>query len=95
MSDRQFSQRVPDAMPGDVEMPRPLRLCPIRMDFHMTEQGVPIQFVGPLWAGALVRQAARLEPAIHARLAHPELPSRLGLAATAPDKIHHPLAQIG
>ena len=76
-------------------MPRPLRLCPIRMDFHMTEQGFPIQFVGPLWAGALVRQAARFEPAIHARLAHPESPSRLGLAATAPDKIHHPLAQIG
>ena len=82
-------------MPGDVEMPRPLRLGPIRLDFHMTEQGFPIQCVGPVWAGALVRQAARLAPAIHARLAHPESPSRLGLAATAPDKIHHPLAQIG
>ena len=94
MSDRQFSQRVPDAMPGDVEMPRPLRLCPIRMDFHMTAQGFPIEFVGPLWAGALVRQAPRLEPAIHTRLPHPESPSRLGLAATIPDKIHHPLTQI-
>lgn len=78
-------------MPGDLEMSRSLRLCPIRMDFHMTTQGFPIQLVGPLWAGTLVRHAPGLEPAIHAGLADLEPPSRLGLAATAPDKIHHPL----
>jgi hypothetical protein len=36
MSDRQFSQRVPDAMPGDVEMLRPFCLRPIGMILHMT-----------------------------------------------------------
>ena len=75
-------------------MSRPLRLCPIRMDFHMTAQGFPLQFVGPLWAGALVPHAAGLEPPVDAGLAHLESPSRLDLAATAPDKIHHSLAQI-
>ncbi len=64
------------------------------MDFHMTAQGFPIQFVGPLWAGALIRHAAGLEPAVDAGLAHLESPSRLGLAATAPDKLHHPLTQL-
>jgi hypothetical protein len=75
-------------------MSRPLRLCPIGMGFHMTAQGFPIQFVGSSWAGALVRHAPGLEPAVDAGLAHLEPPSRLGLAATAPDKIHHPLTQI-
>ena len=60
----------------------------------MTAQCFPIQFVGPSWAGALVRHTAGLEPAVDAGLAHLEPPSRLGLAATAPYKIHYPLAQI-
>jgi hypothetical protein len=75
-------------------MSRPFRLCPIRMDFHMPTQGFPIQLARPLWAGAFVRHTAGLEPAIHAGLADLEPPSCLGLAATAPDKIHHPLPQI-
>ena len=75
-------------------MPRPLRLCPIWMDVHMTAQGFPIQFMGPLWAGALIRQAARLEPAVHAGLTDLESPSCFGLAAPAAHTIHHPLTQI-
>ncbi|MFO0779435.1 MAG: hypothetical protein U0223_17745 [Nitrospira sp.] len=75
-------------------MPRPLRLCPIGMDFHMTAQGIPLQLVGPLWARTLVRHAPGLEPAVDAGLTDLEPPSRLGFAATAPDKTHHPLTQI-
>jgi hypothetical protein len=75
-------------------MSRPFRLGPIGMDFHMTAQCFPIQFAGSLWAGALVCHTAELEPAVDAGLAHLEPPSCLGLAATAPYKIHDPLAQI-
>ena len=75
-------------------MSRPLRLCLIRMGFYMTPQGFPIQLARPLWAGAFVRHTTGLEPAIHAGLADLEPPSRLGLAATAPNKIDHPLTQV-
>ena len=75
-------------------MPRPFCLRPIGMILHMTASLLPIQLVGLARAGALVRQAARLEPAIHTRLSHPESPSRFGLASTASDNIHDPLAQI-
>ncbi len=76
-------------------MPCPLRLGLIRMDVHMTAQRVPIQVAGPLWAGTLVRHLAGLEPPVDAGLADLESPSRLGLAATTANKIHHPLTQIG
>ena len=33
---RQFMQRVPDAMPGDVEMPGPFGLCHIAVFFNLT-----------------------------------------------------------
>lgn len=36
MGHGQLVECVPDAMPGDLEMPCPLRLCLIRMDVHMT-----------------------------------------------------------
>ncbi len=36
MGHPQFAQRVPDTVPGDLEMPRPFRLCPIGMVLHMT-----------------------------------------------------------
>jgi hypothetical protein len=94
MGHRQLLQRVPDAMSGDLEMSRPFRLCPIGMGFHVTAQCFPIQFMGPLWTGTLVRHAAGLEPAIDAGLTDLEPPSRLGLAAPAPYKIHYPLAHI-
>jgi len=94
MGQRQFVECVPDAMPGHLEMPCSLRLCPIGMDFHMTAQGVPIQFVGSLWAGALVGEAAGLELAVDAGFAHREPPSRLGFASTIAHKIHHPLTQV-
>jgi hypothetical protein len=90
----QSLERMPNTMPGDLEVSRPLCLCPIGMDVHMPTQGFPVQLARPLRAGAFVRHTARLEPAIDAGLAHLESPSRLGLAATAPDKLHHPLAQI-
>lgn len=78
-------------MPGYLEMPRPLRLCPIGMGFDMTAHLLPIQLVGTAMAWALVDHAARLEPAVHAGLTHRKPPSRVGLAATAAHKIHHPL----
>ncbi|WHZ29933.1 MAG: hypothetical protein OJF51_004735 [Nitrospira sp.] len=36
MGHPQLAQRVPDTVPGDVEMPRPFRLRPIGMGLHMT-----------------------------------------------------------
>ena len=75
-------------------MPSPFCLRPIRMFLYMTAQRVPIQLVRPLWTGAFVGHAARLQPAVHARLAHLIPPSRFGLAATTANKLHHPLAQI-
>ena len=81
-------------MPGYLEMPRPLRLCPIGMGFHMTAQLLPIQLVGTARAWALVGQAARLQPAVHAGLTHLEPLSRFGLATTVAHKIHHPLTQV-
>ena len=44
---------------------------------------------GPARAGPLVGQAARLEPAVHARLTDLEPPSRFGLAASTANKLHH------
>ena len=76
-------------------MPSPFCVCPIRVFLYMTAQRVPIQLVGPLWTGALVGHAARLQPAVDARLTHLKPPSRFGLAATTSNKIHHPLPQIG
>jgi len=75
-------------------MPRPLRLCPIGMGFHMAAQLLPIQLVGTARAWALVGHAARLEPAVHAGLPHREPPRRFGLAAAVAYKIHHPLTQV-
>ncbi len=92
MGHLQALECVPNTMPGDLEMSRPLCLGPIRMDVHMPAQGVPIQFAGPLWAGTLVRHPAGLDPPVDTGLADLESPSRLGLAATAPDKIHHSLS---
>lgn len=45
-SHRQFVQRVPDAMPGDLEMPRPFLLRHIVMLFNMAAQRFPIQLAG-------------------------------------------------
>lgn len=45
-------------------------------------------------AGTLVGQAARREPAVHARLTNLEPPSRFGLAASTANKLHNPLAPI-
>lgn len=75
-------------------MPRPFCLRPIGMFLDMTAQRVPIQRAGPARARTLVRQAARLEPAIHTRLPDLEPPSRFGLAASSADKLDNPLAQI-
>jgi|CXWL01.1.fsa_nt_gi hypothetical protein len=75
-------------------MPCSLRLCPIGMSLHMTAQLLPIQLVRTARAWALVGDAARREPAVHAGLTHLEPPSRFGLAATATHKIHHPLTQV-
>lgn len=94
MGDLQSVPCVPNAMARHLEMPRPFRLGSVGMSLHMTTQGFPIQLARPLWAGALVRHPAGLEPAIHAGLADLEPPGCLGLAATAPDEIHHPLTQI-
>ena len=75
-------------------MPRPFRLSLIGLCFHMPTSLLPIQLVGPARAGTLVHQAARLEPAVHARLTDLEPPSRFGLAASTTNKLHDPLAQI-
>src|SRR6185437_12698017 len=94
MGHLQSLQCVPDTMSRDMEMSCPLRLGPIRMGFHMTAQVFPIQLVRTARAGAFVGHAARLEPAVHAGLAHREPLSRLGFASTIAHKIHHPLTQI-
>ena len=94
MGDLQSVQCVPNAMARHLEMPRPFRLGSVGMSLHLTTQGFPIQLARPLWAGTFVRHTAGPEPAIHAGLADLEAPSRLGLAATTPDKIHDPLTQI-
>jgi hypothetical protein len=94
MGQCQFVECVPDAMPGHLEMPRPFRLCPIGMSLHMTAQLLPIQLMGTARAWALVGDAARLEPAVHAGLTHLKPSSRFGLAATVAHKIHHPLSQV-
>ena len=75
-------------------MPGRFRLRQVVMRGHVTPQGLPIQFVGGFRPRALVRQPPRLEPPVYARFAHLEPPSRLCLAPTTPDKIHHPLTQI-
>ncbi|MBS0184032.1 MAG: hypothetical protein JSS39_16720 [Nitrospira sp.] len=75
-------------------MPSRFRLCHVVVRGNMTPQGLPIQFVCGVGPRTLVCQPTGLEPPIHARLAHLEPPSRLRLAPTTPDKIHHPLAQI-
>ena len=94
MGHLQAVEGMPNTMPGDLEMSGPFRLGLIRMDVHMTAQRVPIQFAGPLWAGAFVRPPAGLEPPVDAGLADLESSSRLGLAATTANTIHHPLTQI-
>ena len=94
MGHGQFMECIPDALPGDLEMPRPFCLGPIRMRCDMLAQRVPIQFTRPLRAGTLVADATGLEPAIDARLTHLEPPSRFGLATPTAPKIHHPLTQI-
>lgn len=45
-SHRQFVQRVPDAMPGDLKMPRPFLLRHIVMLFNMAAQRFPVQLAG-------------------------------------------------
>lgn len=90
----QFSQRVPDTVPGDLELPCPFRLSLIGLCLHMPTQRLPIQLAGQAKAGTLVRQAARLEPVVHARLTDLEPLSRFGLAASTANKLHDPLAQI-
>ncbi len=94
MGHLQALECMPNTMPGDLEMSGPFRLGLIRMDVHMTAQRVPIQFAGPSGAGALIRHTAGLEPPVDAGLAYLESPSRLSLAATTSNKIHHPLTQI-
>ena len=94
MGHGQFVESIPDAMPGDLEMPCPFCLGPIRMRCHMTAQRFPIQCTRPVRARTLVHHTAGLEPAVDAGLTHLESPSGLGLAAPTADKLHHPLAQI-
>lgn len=94
MGDLQAAQRVPDAIPGNLEVPRPFSLGLIRMDVDMTTEVLPIQLVGTARAGTLVGQAPWLEPAVHAGLPYLKPPSRFGLAATTTHKIHHPLTQV-
>ena len=94
MGHDQFMECIPDAIPRDLEMPRPFGLGPIRMSGYMTAHRFPLQFTRPLRARTLVRHTAWLEPPIHADLTHLEPPSRVGLAATAAHNIHHPLTQI-
>lgn len=94
MGHGQFVECMPDAMPGDLELPRPFGLGPIRMRGDMTAQRFPIQFTRPLRARTLVRHPAGLEPAVDASLTHLASPSCLGLAAPTADTIHHPLTQI-
>ena len=94
MGHLQALECMPNTMPGDLEMSGPFRLGLIWMDIHMTAQRVPIQFAGALWAGALIRHTAGLEPTVDAGFAYFESPSRLGLAAITSNKIHHPLTQI-
>ena len=94
MGHPRLAQRVPDTVPGDLELPRPFHLRPIGMGLHMIASLLPIQLAGPARAGTLVGQAARLEPAVHTRLTDLESPSRFGLAASTENKPHNPLAQI-
>lgn len=75
-------------------MPSRLRLCQVGMRGDMTPQGLPIQCVSGFRPRALVCQPTVVEPPAHAGLAHFEPPSRLHLAVTTPDNIHHSLAQI-
>ena len=81
-------------MPRHLEMPRPFRLCSIGMSRHMTGQLLPIHIERTARIWALLSDATRLEPAVHAGLTHLEPPSRFGLSATATHKIHHPLTQV-
>jgi hypothetical protein len=94
MGHLQAVECMPHTMPGDLEMSGPFRLGLIRMNVHMATQRAPIQLAGPLWAGAFVRYPTGLEPAIHTRLTDLEPPSRLGLATTTSNNIHHPLTHI-
>lgn len=70
------------------------RLRQVVMRGHVTPQCLPLQLVSGVRPRSLVHQSPWLAPPVHARLAHLEPPSRLRLAATTPDKIHPPLAQI-
>jgi len=81
-------------MPRRLEMPRPFRLGAIRIRRHITAQLLPIRLARTTRAWALVGDAVRLEPAVHAGLPHLEPPSRFGLAATPTHTIHHPLTQV-
>ena len=94
MGDLQSLQCVPDPMPGDVEMARALRLGLIGVGFHMTAHLLPIQLVGTARTRPLVGQTARLEPTVHAGLAHLEPPRRCSFTAPASDKFDHPLTQV-
>lgn len=94
MGHGQFVECMPDAVPRDLEMPRPFGLGPLRMRGNMTAQCFPIQFTRPWRARTRVRHTAGLEPAGDAGLPHLESPSGLGLAAPTADNIHHPWTQV-
>ena len=66
----EFVESVPDAMSGDLGMSPSFGLCSIGMSPHMTTQVLPIERARTARTGALVDEAVRLEPSVHAGLTH-------------------------
>ena len=65
-----FVENVPDAMSGDLEMSPSFGLCSIGMSPHLTMQVLPIKRARTARTGALIGEAVRLEPSVHAGLTH-------------------------
>src|SRR5215208_2056963 len=86
---------MPDTMPRDPEVVRPLFLGAIRLLLDLRAQRLPVQSARSLRARPGICQPIQgVCPVVHAAAADLKPPRRFGLAAPAPDKLDDAFAQI-
>src|SRR5215203_1117358 len=86
---------MPDAMPRDPEMARPLFLGAVRLLRDMRAQCPPVQPARSFGARPGIRQPIRhVGPGVHPAATDLEPSRRCGLAAPASDKLDNPFTQI-
>src|SRR5215204_330621 len=86
---------MPDTMPRDPEVGRPLFWGAIRLLLDLRAQRLPVQSARSLRARPGICQPIQgVYPVVHAAAADLKPPRRFALAAPAPDKLDDAFAQI-